>query len=59
MRIGSIVQIVGPISGIDEYDQLFAAAEERLRKRGSGAKASGQYANGELEKLEVDLEAQV
>ena len=34
MRIGSIVQIVGPISGIDEYDQLFAAAEERLRKRG-------------------------
>lgn len=39
-----------------------APKDERARngtKRGSGAKASGQYANGELEKLEVDLEAQV
>ena len=37
-----------------------APKDERARngtKRGSGAKASGQYANGELEKLEVDLEA--
>ena len=33
MRIGSIVQLVGPISGIDEYDRRFAEAEERLRKR--------------------------
>lgn len=39
-----------------------APKDERARngtKRGSGAKASGQYANGELEKLEVDLEAHV
>ena len=37
-----------------------APKDERARngtKRGSGAKASGQYANGELEKLEVDLGA--
>lgn len=37
-----------------------APKDERARngtKRGSGAKASGQYTNGELEKLEVDLEA--
>ena len=39
-----------------------APKDERARngtKRGSGAKASGQYANGELEKLEVDLGAHV
>lgn len=34
MRIGSIVQLVGPISGIDEYDKHFAAAEKRLARRG-------------------------
>lgn len=55
-----------PVEDWKERVKFWAAdggpKDERARngtKRGSGAKASGQYANGELEKLEVDLEAHV
>lgn len=55
-----------PVEDWKERVQFWAAGkapqDERARngtKRGTGAKAQAQYANAELEKLEVDLEARV